>query len=286
MWTAPDGTARVLAEAVVRVAFGATRTIESAVVDPEVGDPTLLVGSGPGRGFRKAIAAAFPLATDRSSLAYFLVEDLTTTPLLSTFALSRRAETQGLFVELSSGPVSAMEGVCAGYRPGGLAMELRRQNSQRSQNVAVISAHRTDDTEAAWYGLAAPEGLSMCRRRLIDVWPDADGFRVEAGFRDQSWELDGREAVVHEYELQARIGAGQPMTLDAVAATPRVIPYPDCPGAANEIDRLVGLPLAQLRERVLEELRGVESCTHLNDMIRALAELPDLVDATAAPEEP
>lgn len=288
--TDADGEPAVLAEATVDVTFSPDRVIERVAVDPPMGEPDQLLGSGPGRGFRRAIAAAFPEDLDRASLAYFLVEDLTTTPLLSTFALSRRPETDDLFVELSSGPVSAMEDVCAGYRSDGLAMDLRRRNEQRSQNVAVVSADPNDDPEAAWYPLDAPRGLAMSRRRRIDLVPDGDGFLVSAAFRDQAWEPDGSEAIVHEYELEAALVVGPDgLTLASVEATPRVIPYPDCPGAASRVDRLVGLPLTTLRTRVLEELRGVDSCTHLNDMVRALAELGDLVTAlpreTLPPEE-
>ena len=124
----------------------------------------------------------------------------------------------------------------------------------------------------------------MCRRRRIDVVPDGNGFVVSAGFRDHSWDLDGTEAIVHEYELDAVVVAEDGgLVLGSVVARPRVIPYPDCPSAAANVERLAGMPLAALRTRVLTELRGVDSCTHLNDMVRALAELGDLV--TARPHE-
>jgi hypothetical protein len=35
--------------------------------------------------------------------------------------------------------------------------------------------------------------------------------------------------------------------------------------------------LADLRQLVLERLRGTAGCTHLNDALRALAEVPHLV---------
>ncbi|MEM7285755.1 MAG: DUF2889 domain-containing protein [Actinomycetota bacterium] len=279
VFTTSSGGPELLAESSIEVVFSADRVIERVTVRPDLAEPGRLVGSGPGRGFRRAIAAAFPDEADRSSLAYFLVEDLTTTPLLSTFALSRRPETQELFVALSSGPVSAMEDVCAGYRRDGLAMQLRRKNEQRSQNVAVTERDPDDDAEAAWYPADPPTGLGMCRRRRIDLTPDDGGFLISAGFRDHTWEPDGREAIVHEYELDAVLSPGEDgLVLASVTARPRVIPYPDCPAAADEVARLVGSPLPTLRTRVLEELRGVESCTHLNDMVRALAELGDLTD--------
>lgn len=286
--TTAAGVAQTLAEVTLEVVFSPEREIERVVIEPVVGEPERLVGSGPGRGFRRAIASAFPDAADRRSLAYFLAEDLTTTPLLSTFALSRRPETQELFVELSSGPVELMEDVCAGYRSDGLALSLRRRNEQRSQNVATVVSDPADDPEAAWYPMQPPSGLGMVRRRRIDLVRTDEGFAVTAGFRDHSWDPDGTEAIVHEYELEAMLiaGAGGPggVVLASVAARPRVVPYPDCPSAAGKVDRLVGLPVAELRTRVLDELRGVDSCTHLNDMIRALAELNDLI--TSWPEEP
>lgn len=282
--TPVGGDPDVLAEATVAVAFSDDRAIEWVTLDPQLGEPERLIGSGPGRGFRGAIAAAFPDETARASLAYFLIEDLTTTPLLATFPLSRRPETDAMFVELSSGPVSAMEDVCAGYRRGGVAMELRLRGEQRSQNVAVVEHDHEDDAEAAWHPLEVPDNLGMCRRRRLDVVRDGDDFVVNAAFRDHAWEPDGLEAIVHEYELDATIApVGDDFVLASVAARPRVVPYPDCPSAAANVDRLAGLPVSELRTRVLEHLRGVDSCTHLNDMVRALAELDDLI--TAWPQE-
>jgi hypothetical protein len=65
--------------------------------------------------------------------------------------------------------------------------------------------------------------------------------------------------------------------LTSVWADPRILPYAECPLAAPNVDRLVGTPLAELREVVLERLKGVAGCTHLNDALRALAEVPRLV---------
>ena len=41
---------------------------------------------------------------------------------------------------------------------------------------------------------------------------------------------------------------------------------------------LTGYPLAGLRRSVLDTLTGIECCTHLNDALRALAEVPVLLD--------
>lgn len=272
----------LLDETRIAVTFTADRAIEAIEVAPHVGDPDRLVGSGPGRGFRRAISAAFPQRQDQTTLAFFLVEDLTTTPLLSTFAVGQRASVEGHPPEPSSPPSSVIEGVCAGYRSGGLALQLLRKGHARNVNVALVDSYPIDDPTAAWHPVETPEGVAMCRRRRIDVTPRGQGFDIDAGFRDHSWNPDGKEAIVHEYELNARLEprAGQGLTLTAVEARPRVIPYPDCPAAATQVGRLVGLTVADLRDRVLDELRGVDSCTHLNDMVRALAELPELIGET------
>jgi hypothetical protein len=65
------------------------------------------------------------------------------------------------------------------------------------------------------------------------------------------------------------------LTLDA---TPRVLPFSECPGAVKNISRLIGSSLSDLRQTVLDELPGTLGCTHLNDVLRALAEAPALVN--------
>lgn len=43
------------------------------------------------------------------------------------------------------------------------------------------------------------------------------------------------------------------------------------------VGRMVGTPLTDLRTAVLEQLKGIDGCTHLNDVLRSLAEVPVLV---------
>jgi hypothetical protein len=64
----------------------------------------------------------------------------------------------------------------------------------------------------------------------------------------------------------------------SVEAEPRVLPFVECTSAPANLQRLIGAPLPELRDRVLAELRGTAGCTHLNDALRALAEVPALID--------
>jgi hypothetical protein len=67
-----------------------------------------------------------------------------------------------------------------------------------------------------------------------------------------------------------------------VTAVPRVLPWAECPGAAPNASWMAGTDLRAMRREVLQRLRNADCCTHLNDGLRALAEVPVL--ATALPD--
>ena len=46
--------------------------------------------------------------------------------------------------------------------------------------------------------------------------------------------------------------------------------------AGTSSQRLIGKRIGDVRDEVLKQLRGPEGCTHLNDALRALAEVPKL----------
>ena len=70
-----------------------------------------------------------------------------------------------------------------------------------------------------------------------------------------------------------------PDTLEILSLVPepRILPFWECPGAVANTQRLVGTSLDGIRDEVLLQLRGPEGCTHLNDAMRALADVPVLV---------
>jgi hypothetical protein len=109
----------------------------------------------------------------------------------------------------------------------------------------------------------------------MDVWQESGTLAIDAMFRDSCWDPDGSEVVVHEYQIQ---GTADPDTgvLLSVAAVPRVLPYVECPLAAANAARMAGTELLSMRSAVLEQLRATDCCTHLNDGLRALAEVPVL----------
>jgi hypothetical protein len=175
-----------------------------------------------------------------------------------------------------------MQGICSGFRPGSSALLADGTMSGIPHNVVPVPPLAAGGDPMGWHRLAPPPPVAMRRARRIDVWLDGagsgdggSGLIVDAMFRDSTWEPDGTEIGVHEYELHATADRTDGR-LTSVEAVPRILPFAECPAAAPNVARLVGAPLRRLRTEVLETLRTTDCCTHLNDALRALAEVPVL----------
>jgi hypothetical protein len=57
-----------------------------------------------------------------------------------------------------------------------------------------------------------------------------------------------------------------------------VLPWQECPGAIGSATRIQGMTLSAMRDRVRAEFVGISTCTHLNDTLRAIADLDALSD--------
>ncbi len=138
------------------------------------------------------------------------------------------------------------------------------------------SLDRPDDPWA-WHELPGPIlPHGMRRRRRIDVVPPGDPrrgvLRVDAMFRDSYVTASGLETIVHEYTFTADVDPRTHVVL-ASEAVARALPFGQCPEAAASGARLTGSGLDDLRERIRSEFVGPSTCTHLNDMLRALADV-------------
>jgi hypothetical protein len=67
-----------------------------------------------------------------------------------------------------------------------------------------------------------------------------------------------------------------------VRATPHVLPWDECPAAADAVGQLVGMRVDDFRATVQRTLVGIECCTHLNNELRELADLPTMVERAAS----
>jgi hypothetical protein len=278
------GAGRVLAEDAFEALLDSERRILSIASDPPRPGLDRLVGARAGGGLRRALAEAVPEERRQGSPLYLLLDDIAGASLISVAAwaqwdpqafnaiLGRLSEAQ--FAEMLRG----RQDVCIGHTEGSAAQDPARFNqSYGDADAAPLVA--ADDPQG-WHHLPAQEGPGLRRARRIDVARRDDLIEIDSAFQDSATRPDGGRGVIHEYGLTATADAGT-MSLVAVEATPRVLPYPECPRAAGGIQKLLGAPLADLRDRVLAEFAGPAGCTHLNDALRALAEVPLLLRQTA-----
>jgi hypothetical protein len=159
------------------------------------------------------------------------------------------------------------------------------------EGPAVADVAGSGDGGDGWHAYDPLPPGGMRRRRRIDVWLDADAdgtpvARVESFFRDSysPWNVDadpgfpGRavtERVIHEYSVRAVV-ATETESFRSCEAEFGALPWPECPGATASAGRLAGTAVAGLRKRVRGEFLGVGTCTHLNDTLRALADVGPL----------
>jgi hypothetical protein len=279
-----DGTAAVLAEASLGLVSDQRRVIREISSAPRLpGLPGLsglaaLVGEPAMSGFRRRLAATGAAATVGGTPLYQLLDDVPGATLVSGAAWQRWYD-MARYLELKADVRHRiMTDVCTGYQHGSSALhpDGTLSWSQDRQPAVDIdaAAHRLGD-DLAWHRHAHPEGVTMRRARRIDVWAAGPVIHVDAFFQDSSTLPAGGRQSIHEYTLTAQADR-ETGTLRTVTPVPRVLPYHECPLAVSNVAALTGLPLSELRGAVLERLKGPLGCTHLNDMLRALADVPDL----------
>jgi hypothetical protein len=262
------------------------RTIVDIHTSPHRPSVQRLVGARGGGYLRQALEEVLPEERRAATPLHLLLDDISGASLVAGWAWSRwtdawqnsiaAAAAAGGSSEMARRMARSMEGVCTGFRPGSSALNPDG-TSNPHQSFAPVVDLRNDADPGGWHDFADQTGVvGMRRARWIDVWLD-DVIRVESGFQDSAAEPGGGRTAVHEYRLTAAVDPAT-MRLVSVAAEPRVLPYPECPAAALNAPRMFGTPVAELRERVLSDLRGTAGCTHLNDALRALAEVPALVE--------
>lgn len=252
------------------------RTIESISSKPDIPGIDLLVGERGGGRLRQALEETIPGQRAGGTPLYLLLDDVAGASLIAGFVWSRWRDHLPDLEQLPNRiPVRSMEGICMGHRPGSSALNADGTLSRIPHNVSAVPPLWDQTDPVGWHDLDEVSGVVMRRARRIDVWAEGDTLRIDAMFRDSCWEPDGSEIAVHEYALLAESETGTE-TLSFVMPEPRVLPYDECPAAAPNVERLLGVPLAGLRDEVLARLSGVDCCTHLNDALRALAEVPVL----------
>jgi hypothetical protein len=276
----------VVAEASVEAGFDATRRLVSLDATPPAPWVAALVGATAGGGFRRRLDEAMP-PDEAGSLVRLVLDDLPAGALISGYAWMRLARREGHDPSSLMPPdlVERMSDLCSGWRVDGEAIAsvhagrgVPMQDCPPAPDLAVgdpLGWHPMEPLPPDW----------MRRRRCIDVSaadPDdpQGAFSLWAMFRDCVGEPGGGEAVLHEYAVEV---TGSGMVIEDLVADPRVLPFPECPAAAAAVGALAGRALADLPQAVPATLFGTASCTHLNDLLRALGGAAPLLELARRP---
>jgi len=275
LWTAADGTATELGTAGLSATIElVARVVRHVEVTPPVTAVSHLSGAPAMSGFRAAADKAAPELRRARDLRYTLLDDVPVATLISGHALSA----SGVLGDHTKSGYLPVADQCAGFATGGLLM-----TSFEAGDPAVVTGPEAPDLDHgddpdAWHPMAPLPVHGMRRRRRIDVFEEAPGrIGIDAMFRDTYVRADGVETIIHEYTLDAAVDADTGVIVES-RATPRVLPWQECPGAVASAERITGMTLGELHFRVRQELFGTSTCTHLNDLLRSVADAEALID--------
>jgi len=260
------------------------RTIHDIASEPVRPGIQALVGCRGGGYLRGALDEALPLERTDGSPLYLLIDDLSGASLVSGWAWSRWKDdwlpkdyVQNDTAATREARRQRMESICTGFRPGSSALD---DLDGHHQNFAAVPPLTNPDDPLGWHELTQHSGVAFRRARRIDAWREGDRIHIDVMFQDSATVPEGGRVAIHEYRIEAYADV-RTLTLQSVTADPRILPYPECPNAPSNVHRLIGTPLRELRTTVLEKLRRVDGCTHLNDALRSMAEVSILAQHLA-----
>ncbi len=269
------------------VGIDGSRTITSLEAAPQRPGLEGLIGAKGGFELRSAIDRALPHERESATPLHLLLDDIAGASLIAGFAWSRsrpeiRQQMSGAGPRQGAATFTfgRRKGriICSGLRPDGWADTHRKHEMYPNHAVVPAGDIRTPDDPLGWHEFPPDPEVGLRRHRRIDVWREDGVLAVDAFFRDACWDPDGTQTALHEYTVRAEVDPVN-HTLVSVLATPRVLPFPECQWAAPNAKQLAGLPVRSFRISVQQALTELQACTHLNDMLRCLAEVPALVTA-------
>jgi Protein of unknown function (DUF2889) len=227
---------------------------------------------------RKMLGVYLPEEVSSGSLLVQILDDVPAATLIAGSALFR----QGLIEPSPSSEKRRPQvDVCTGWKSGGVMAQAIIEDDVPYMGEGPLAPTLLSDTDPlAWHEFPPLSLGAMRRHRRLDITKldagsdSTDGYALDIFFRDSFVEPDGRQSVVHEYGITGTLDSQG--TITAMIATPHVIPGPECPGAAASAQRVIGLPLSEVRAHVTAEFSGISTCTHLNDMLRSLGTMSTL----------
>ncbi|MFF7945100.1 DUF2889 domain-containing protein [Nocardia gamkensis] len=279
-YTAIDGTGEVTASARLQsIVDRTTSSISHLHLVPPVAAIEAMVPAPAMSGFRSAIDRAAPELRKYRDLRYTLLDDVPIATLISGHALSVAGA-----VRSARETYSPVADLCAGFVSGGVFMTSFDVGDPAVVTGPEAPALEVEDDPSAWHRMPALAVHDMRRRRRIDVSPASAGVvAIDAMFRDSYVRADGVETVIHEYVLNADVEV-ESRTIIACRASTRVLPWQECSSASASVERSIGMTLSELHSKVRVDFTGIHTCTHLNDLLRSVADAESLIAQLALRE--
>ncbi len=276
------GPAVVLAEDSLEVTASPLREILALSACREEAAAQGLIGKRGGGHLRSEIATRFPAEHADATPLHLLLDDYSGASLVAGWAWTRWTPDwrERMVADARARPGGGrMEGICAGFRPGSSALFADGVHNPASQSNAPVPPLPHPDDPLGWHEFTAQDGVGFRRARRMDLWLDGV-IHLDVGFQDSAAGPGGRIGL-HEYRLSA---TADPVSFNVISikVEPRILPYPECPAASANAERLAGVSLSDFRLEVIERLPGTVGCTHLNDVLRSLEDAPALARALAA----
>lgn len=275
------GSTNVLCEGRFEARMTEDKTITAIVTEPSPPGIGQLVGARAGGHLRMLLREVMPQLIETAHPLYLVLDDLSGSALVSAFAWSQfypdwaERIRERIGAEEHDRLMTQRTNVCWGLKEGNSG--LRIDGPPRDVASADAGDVRNPGDPQGWHALSDHDGPGFRRARRIDTTHDesAGVLRIDSAFQDSAAKPDGGRIAIHEYLLRATVDAAslEILTLEPEA---RILPFSECPGAVTNTQRLIGKRLPDIRDEVLELLRGPQGCTHLNDALRALADVPTL----------
>lgn len=277
--TSFEGDAVELASGEFRIKASPLREIMEIAVSSDHPRVQEMVGVRAGGASRTALGEV--LGDLRGTPLFQVLDDFAGASLVAGWIWSRwtddwHARMAANRAKSTAGNKGRMVNICTGFTEGGSSLSDDGSVDHSDQSATEVGPLANPDDPIGWHELPVQEGRPLARRsRRMDLWRAEGVLKVDAAFQDSGPNPAGTRTAIHEYRVYAEVDEASG-TLLALQALPLILPFRECPGASMKAARMVGQNVGDFRQAVLDTLAGTIGCTHLNDVLRAFADIPDL----------
>ena len=280
LWTATDGTATVVDTARIAARLDGPQhhlvAIESGAEAPGL---QALLGAVVGPGFRAKVDRAVPELTGTGALLYLLLDDMPGATLVSGYAMLHAGVVGNV---VHDEYLDARGDLCAGWAVDASMMTIIKEQGINPTPLGPEAPPLTDgDDDLAFHPTDAA--------RAVRDAPPAPTRRHGTPDRPVRRTRSRCSSATPTSTPTAwrRSSTSTPSTSPSTrrrARSSSIDPAPTCcrgrsaRGPLASAGRLVGQPLADLRPWVRETFVGTSTCTHLNDVLRGVADVGRMID--------